>query len=235
MANHAVRLPETFLQYTCLGSKTAWAYISALEVTRIFTSKERPESHIVECLKVPTTLGVPDARGWVQGQRQKIANIMADPASMAAGDEKILAMLAHSAVQKHLDILQGIVSRLAQNSSNCKNWCVTLVAGVLVLSLSKDGTRHLVPIIAGIPILIFWWLDAYYHSLERAFRRQSLEFVRSIHAGTFDPKAVLVISDTRPSRQRFSDILTVGFSTAATIGFYGALLAAVLVVRRLIC
>lgn len=179
-----------------------------------------------------------DARCWAQEQRQKKTSIVADPAIPAPDGERILAALAHPAVQKHLEILQGIVSRLAQNSSNCKNWCVTLVAGVLVLSFSKDlpdGTRPLVPIIACMPILIFWWLDAYYHSLERAFRRQGVDFVRSIQSGTLDPKAILVIADTRPPRQKFTDTLAIGFTAAVTAGFYGALLAAAFVVRRLIC
>jgi hypothetical protein len=163
---------------------------------------------------------------------------MPDSTSTVADTEKALTMLAHPAVQKHLDILQGIINRLAQNSGTCKNWCITLVAGVLVLTFSKDvpdGTRKLIPFIACIPIVIFWGIDAYYHSLERAFRNQSLAFVSSIHGGTFAPSTVLMISDTRSRSQRTKDSLAIAFTTAATTGFYGALLAAVILVRRLIC
>ena len=35
-----------------------------------------------------------------------------------------------------------IVNRLAQNSSTCKNWCITLVAGVLVLNLFSKSSGH---------------------------------------------------------------------------------------------
>lgn len=163
---------------------------------------------------------------------------MSDSTLPTAGTEKALTLLSHPAVLKHLEILQGIVSRLAQNSGTCKNWCITLVAGVLVLTFSKDvpdSTRKLVPFIACIPIVIFWAIDAYYHSLERAFRNQSLAFVRAIHDGTFVPNSVLMISDKRSRGQRTKDSLGIAFTTAVTTGFYGALVAAVLVVRWLLC
>lgn len=162
---------------------------------------------------------------------------MPDSTPTPPDTEKALTTLAHPAVQKHVDVLQGIINRLAQNSGTCKNWCITLVAGVLVLAFSKDvpdTTRKLVPFIACMPIVIFWGVDAYYHSLERAFRKQFLSLITTIHQGTFSSSAVLMISDTRSCGRRFLDTLTVAFSTAATTGFYFALLGSVVLVRALI-
>lgn len=162
---------------------------------------------------------------------------MPDLPSTPLDSEHPLTTLALPAVQKHLDILQGIISRLAQNSGTCKNWCITLVAGVLVLAFSKDvpdATRKLVPFIACVPIAIFWGVDAYYHALERAFRKQFLSLVTAIHQGKFDPAAVLMISDTRSRGRRFHDTLGVAFTTAATTGFYIALFVSVILVRALI-
>ena len=31
-----------------------------------------------------------------------------------------------SAVQKHLEIMQGVIQRMGENSRSCKVWCVTL-------------------------------------------------------------------------------------------------------------
>jgi len=157
--------------------------------------------------------------------------------SLPSDSDKALELLAHPAVLKHLDILQSIVSRLAQHSSICKNWCVTLVAGVLVLAFSKDvrvEVRSSAPLIACILIMIFWAVDAYYHSLERQFRRQSTALVSSIHQGTFSPAVVLIISDKRTRRERLEDTLAVGLTSAATGGFYAALLIAVFLIRSLI-
>ena len=33
-----------------------------------------------------------------------------------------------SAVQKHLEIVQGVIARMAENSRSCKVWCITRVA-----------------------------------------------------------------------------------------------------------
>lgn len=158
---------------------------------------------------------------------------MADSTPASPDPQQLPALLSHPAVQKHLDILQGIVNRLAQNSVTCKNWCITLVAGVLVLTFNKDvpaGVRNAAPVIAFMPILIFWALDGYYHALERAFRRQSSALIDSIHRGEFRASDVLRIADPRGRRERFEDTVTVALTTAVTGAFYIALLFSVGVV-----
>lgn len=69
---------------------------------------------------------------------------------------------------KHLEFIQGIISRMAKNSFMLKGWAVTLVVGIFALTI-KDSDR-LFWLIAYAPILIFWGLDAYYLSLERQYR-----------------------------------------------------------------
>lgn len=69
---------------------------------------------------------------------------------------------------KHLEMIQGIVNRMASNSFYLKGWTVTLVAGIFALS-AKDADR-LFFLIAYIPILIFYILDTYYLQQERKYR-----------------------------------------------------------------
>lgn len=69
---------------------------------------------------------------------------------------------------KHLDMIQGIVNRMAGNSFMLKGWTVTLIAGVFALA-SKDVDECYFGI-AYIPILIFWGLDSYYLQQERLYR-----------------------------------------------------------------
>ena len=57
------------------------------------------------------------------------------------------------AVQKHLEIMQGVIQRMAENSRSCKVWCVTLVAATLVLVARTGEPRH--ALIALIPTLLF--------------------------------------------------------------------------------
>ena len=69
---------------------------------------------------------------------------------------------------KHLEMIQGIINRMASNSFALKGWSVTLVAGIFALS-SKDA-NEIYFLIAYIPIIVFWFLDAYYLKQERLFR-----------------------------------------------------------------
>lgn len=68
----------------------------------------------------------------------------------------------------HLEMIQGVISRMAGNSFSLKGWAVTLVAGIFALS-SKD-TDKLYFLVAYIPIIAFWGLDAYYLLQERLYR-----------------------------------------------------------------
>ena len=82
-------------------------------------------------------------------------------------------------IQTHLGILQGVVQRMASNSSNCKAWCVTLVAAVLVIVADKGKPEY--AWIALLPTLIFACLDAYYLALEKAFRNSYNDFRTKIN------------------------------------------------------
>ena len=86
-----------------------------------------------------------------------------------------------STVQKHLEIMQGVITRMAENSRSCKVWCVTLVAATLVLVARTGEPRH--SLIALVPTLLFLVLDAYYLALERAFRDSYGGFVNKLHQG----------------------------------------------------
>lgn len=69
---------------------------------------------------------------------------------------------------KHLELIQGVINRMAGNSFALKGWAVTLVAGIFALA-SKDADK-IYFLIAYIPILVFWGLDSYYLLQERLFR-----------------------------------------------------------------
>lgn len=85
------------------------------------------------------------------------------------------------AVQKHLEIMQGVITRMAENSRSCKVWCVTLVAATLVLVARTGEPAH--ALIALAPTVLFYLLDAYYLMLERRFRRSYNSFVGKVHSG----------------------------------------------------
>lgn len=161
---------------------------------------------------------------------------MQAPAATDASKPPIPELLGNEAVHKHLDILQGIIERLAGNASTCKNWCITLVSGAVVLSFTADlkVKQEVVYHLAYALIGIFLLLDAYYHALERAFRDQSNSMVRSIHAGTFDTQRLLVITSHKGVWKTIGLTLKAAVSSPCTGGFY-LILAATVFLANWLC
>ncbi len=69
---------------------------------------------------------------------------------------------------EHLKMLQAVIARMASNSFMVKGWCVTLVSALIALS-GKDVPNMV--FVAVLPVLMFWWLDAYFLRQEKLFRK----------------------------------------------------------------
>jgi hypothetical protein len=67
---------------------------------------------------------------------------------------------------KEIDITQDIIKRMGFNSFMIKGGAITLV----VVTLLLKGTEYQVGI-AFIPLLVFWFLDAYFLWQERMYRK----------------------------------------------------------------
>ena len=72
-------------------------------------------------------------------------------------------------LHKELELIQTVITRMAQNSFYMKGWCITLVAAILSLS-EKVGTVKDVAIPLAIMSAFFWVLDTNYLSLEKKYR-----------------------------------------------------------------
>ena len=70
---------------------------------------------------------------------------------------------------KHVELVQGVINRMASNSFFLKGWSVTLVAGLFALAASGGNWSY--SVLGLLPSLSFWWLDAYYLRQERLFRK----------------------------------------------------------------
>lgn len=69
---------------------------------------------------------------------------------------------------KHLEMIEKIIERMASNSFKLKGWAVTLVA-VIGAIIARDSDKYLFFLVF-IPIVMFWYLDAFYLQLERKYR-----------------------------------------------------------------
>jgi hypothetical protein len=66
---------------------------------------------------------------------------------------------------EEIKIIQDIIKRMAANSFQVKTWAISLVVVTLIL---RGNSNHV--LIAYIPLISFWILDAYYLKQERIFR-----------------------------------------------------------------
>jgi hypothetical protein len=70
---------------------------------------------------------------------------------------------------KHLEFIQAVIARLANNSFFMKGWALT--AAGLFYGFAVKGTSWPVAAIGLLPTVAFWGLDAYYLRQERLYRR----------------------------------------------------------------
>jgi len=120
---------------------------------------------------------------------------------------------------KEIELIQDIIKRMAFNSFMIKGWAITLV----VVALLLKGTNYQVWI-AFIPLLVFWFLDAYFLWQERLYRKL-YEWVVNNRLNTdeylFDMNAYR-FKDTVQSRIRIMFSITLGW-------FYGSIAILVIV------
>lgn len=69
---------------------------------------------------------------------------------------------------KHLEMIQGIIQRMANNSFFLKGWAITLV--VAIFALSDQTLKQEYFLLVYLPAITFWFLDSYYLQLERKYK-----------------------------------------------------------------
>lgn len=72
---------------------------------------------------------------------------------------------------KHLELIQGVVSRMGGNLFYLRGWSITLIGGVLaILSQTKDDVNNFPIVVLIVITLMFWAYDGYFLGLERKYR-----------------------------------------------------------------
>ena len=116
---------------------------------------------------------------------------------------------------KHLEFIQAVIARLANNSFLLKGWVLT-VAGVFFGFAAGDLNRRIAA--AGLlPVAAFWALDAYFLRQERLFRRLYDAVRRS------DPEVELFSMDIRRYRAAVGS-WWVTLLSMTLLPFYGVVL-----------
>ena len=134
-------------------------------------------------------------------------------------------------VHSYLGILQNVISRMAAGSGSCKTWCITLVSAIVVV-VATQGTPNCVWL-ALIPVLLFLFLDSYYLSLERTFRRTYNEFIRKLLAETAVSEDTFIVRPLSNWTEIAFPIFK-GLESFSVWSFYGMLVLVLVLARYLI-
>ena len=69
---------------------------------------------------------------------------------------------------KHLEMIENIIQRMANNSFQLKGWAVTLVG--VIGAFASQGSDKRFFLLAFVPLIAFWFLDSFYLLLERKYK-----------------------------------------------------------------
>jgi hypothetical protein len=76
-------------------------------------------------------------------------------------------------LHKEIDLIQSVISRMANNSFLLKGWLISLI--VIVLALTKDtivaAEQSYFTLLLALPVVVFWYLDAFFLHKERCYRK----------------------------------------------------------------
>lgn len=123
-------------------------------------------------------------------------------------------------VQTHIGIIQGVIERMASNSTSSKAWCIALVTAVLVIVANKG--KPTLALLSLIPIILFLSLDTYYLALEKGFKNSYQCFVKKVHDGTLIPEDLYYVVPDRNNKLRREAI-----KSFSVWGFYFGLMTLV--------
>lgn len=126
---------------------------------------------------------------------------------------------------KHLELVQSVISRMAQNCFACKGWAVALVAAMFAFATKDADPRY--SMLAVLPALVFWGLDGYYLRQERLFRK----LYDAVRKPTWPPGDDDAFSmDTSPYSGIVDDWLRTCCRSGTIVWLYLALLVVILFV-----
>lgn len=84
---------------------------------------------------------------------------------------KTIVKMDKETLHKEIDLIQGIINRMSQNSFLLKGWAITIIVAVLALTKDTLVTNDLTyfSIILLIPLIVFWYLDAFFLHKEKCY------------------------------------------------------------------
>jgi len=73
--------------------------------------------------------------------------------------------------RKHLEFIQGAITRMANNAFSIKKWAVSLIAILSTIVTATDSQGTVIVALA-LMVLMFWGLDGFFLATERRFIKE---------------------------------------------------------------
>lgn len=127
---------------------------------------------------------------------------------------------------EHLRMIQAIIGRMGQNSFLLKGWSVTLTVGILAAATA--GREVGFALLALLPALVFWGLDAFYLRQERLFRALHDDVCAS-----FGKDPVIFSLDTRKVQATVTSWWRTLFAKTV-LGLHGPLVISIILITGII-
>lgn len=135
-----------------------------------------------------------------------------------------------SDVQHFISYLEGIINRMASNSTNCKNWLLAIIAGCMAMQPSMQAATEKIWLAYPL-VFLFCLLDSYYLGCEKYFRDMMGDFVKEVRKEGNQYLGSLYKFEDRTISDDFNAVLY-GLSSIATWPFYGVIIAIVVLIDR---
>lgn len=110
-------------------------------------------------------------------------------------------------IRQHLVMQQDIINRMANNSSNCKAWLITIIAALTTLQLSQEKIQDngwLMLVVC----FMFWYLDAFYLAIERLHRSNEEKFITELKRDRYAVENMIFKFSTQDTNKKLIPTLT---------------------------
>jgi hypothetical protein len=79
--------------------------------------------------------------------------------------------MTEAILHKEIDLIQGVINRMANNSFLLKGWLISLVALVLAITKETIVATQLsyFSLLLCLPVVLFWYLDAFFLHKEKCY------------------------------------------------------------------
>lgn len=128
--------------------------------------------------------------------------------------------------RKHLEMIQGVINRMAGNLFFLRGWTITLIAALFALFVKEANHNYI--FVVYFPVLIFWILDGYFLSQERLFR------ALYDHVRKLDEKQIDFSMNTNEFKKNDRNCWTNSMFSSTLLCFYMPLVAIMLLLTYLL-